>query len=88
MMTESVAFLEGMASIHLVKYSVAVRIHLCCAEEAGCISPVKSRPHYKKGPSTIMGCKGKGRSFLLPSKIWHLWQAIIILCMSLKSVGQ
>jgi len=28
-MTESLAFLEGIASIHLVKKSVAVRIHLC-----------------------------------------------------------
>ena len=26
---ESLAFLQGMASIHLVKQSVAVKIHLC-----------------------------------------------------------
>ena len=88
MMTEYVAFLVGMASIHLVKQSMAVKIHLCCAEEAGCISPMKSMPHCIKGPSTVMGCKGRGRSFLLPSKIQHLWQTIIILWMSSKIAGQ
>jgi hypothetical protein len=44
------ALLVGMASIHLVKKSVAVRIHLCCPLEAGWISPIKSSPHCWKGP--------------------------------------
>ena len=43
--TLSVAFLVGMASTHLVKKSVAIIIHLCYPEDAGFISPMKSKPH-------------------------------------------
>ena len=71
MITVSVACLVGTASTHLVKKSVVVSIHLCCPEETGLISPIKSSPHCWNGASTEIGASGRGFSFLFPSNIWN-----------------
>jgi len=34
---------------------MAVNIHLCCAEDDGWISPIKSRPHCWKGAEIKIG---------------------------------
>ena len=66
MITLSVAFLVGMDSTHLVKKSVAVKIHLCCPEEEAFISPMKSKPHCLKRAFTAIGIKGNDNNFCLP----------------------
>lgn len=77
MITLSVAYLEGMASIHL-----------SWPEEGGCISTMKSRPHCWNGFLVERGFRGKGNSFLLPSKIWHLWQEVTNFFTSANKFGQ
>jgi hypothetical protein len=63
MITLSVAFMVGTFSIHLVKYSVEVRNHLCCPLEGGFISPLNSNPHCLKGPLEVMGFRGSESNF-------------------------
>ena len=41
-----VVFLREIASIHLVKYSVAVMIKLCPVEDVGMMGPMMSSPHH------------------------------------------
>jgi hypothetical protein len=81
------ALLVGIASIHLVKKYVAVRIHLCCPLEAGWIYPMKSRPHCWKGPETTTCFKGRDLSCCLPENLWHLMQALTFLQTSVNKVG-
>jgi hypothetical protein len=69
MMTASVDFFMGIASIYFVKYYVAVSIHLCYMEDGGFISPMKYRPHCMKGSSTEIDFSSRGCSFPLLSKI-------------------
>ena len=40
---------RGMASNHLVKYSIVVMMNLWLLEEGGEIAPTRSNAHYKKG---------------------------------------
>jgi hypothetical protein len=82
------ALLVGIASIHLVKKSVAVRIHLCFPLEVGWISPIKSRPHCWKGLETTIGFKGRDLSYCFPENIWHLMQALTFLHTLVNKVGQ
>ena len=63
MITLSMAFLVGIAT-HLVKKSVAVKIHLFFPEEDGFISPMKSKPHYLKGELTAIDFKGNATTFV------------------------
>jgi hypothetical protein len=81
------ALLVGIALIHLVKKYVVVRIHLCCPLEAGWISPIKSRPHYWKGPETTIGFKGRDLSYSFPENLWHGMQALTSLQTSVNKVG-
>ena len=64
MITLSVAFLMGIASTHLVKKSVAVKIHLCFPEEDGFISPMKYKPHCLKGALIAIDFKGNATTFV------------------------
>jgi hypothetical protein len=82
------ALLVGIASIHLVKKSVAVRIHLCCPLEARWIYPMKSRPHYWKGPETTTGLKGRDLIYFFCENLWHLMQDLTFLQTSVNKVGQ
>lgn len=50
-----VTFVRGTASIHLVKYSVAVRMNLGPLEDEGFIFPTKSRPHSENGHDPLIG---------------------------------
>jgi hypothetical protein len=62
------ACLSGKAPIHLVKYYVVARIKLCPTEDGGLIIQMKSNPHFEKGKSSRIGCKGIEEKFYLPAK--------------------
>jgi hypothetical protein len=44
-----VMYVNGITSIHLVKYFVAMMVNLCALDEAGFIFPTNSSPQYEKG---------------------------------------
>lgn len=84
----SVAFFRSMASVHLVKYYVAVRIQLCPVLEAALIIAMKLRPHCTKGSSSTIRLRGIVEFFLVPTKNWNSLQAFTKEYESLNSVGQ
>ena len=57
--TWEVVFLVGLASTHLVKYSILVMMYECPAKEEGLIGPIKSIPHCWKGLSITTGLNEK-----------------------------
>jgi hypothetical protein len=70
----SCACLSGTTSVHLVKYSMAVKIKTCPVEDGGLIGPIKSRPHLEKGKLGRTGCKGMAKRCSFPMNFWHLLQ--------------
>ena len=54
--TAPVAFLKGMASTHLVKYSVATKIQIY-PTLAGLMGPMRSSPQVWNGHGVVMFCK-------------------------------
>lgn len=50
-----VVYVKGIASTHLVKYSMAVKINLCPLEEVGLILPTRSNPHCENDHGDVMG---------------------------------
>lgn len=50
------AVINGTTSIHLVKYFVAVIIHLWPLEDGGLIAPIRLSPHRLNGKVVIKGC--------------------------------
>jgi hypothetical protein len=53
---------------------VAVKIKTCPAEDGGLIGPINSKPHFEKGNSGRIGCKGMAERCYFPTNFWHLSQ--------------
>ena len=51
-----VAFHKEIASAHLVKFSVVVRIHIR-PWDGGVMGPIRSNAHVWKGQGALTGCK-------------------------------
>ena len=68
-MAPSVALRSGMVSTHLVKYSVATRIHMYQLE-GGLIGPTKSSPKVWKGHRVTMLCKHCGWVWIKLAYTW------------------
>lgn len=47
--------MNGISSIHVVKYFVAMIMNLCPLDEVGDILPTRSNPHCEKGHGVVIG---------------------------------
>jgi len=51
----SVIDISGSTSTHLVKYSIIVIMKLYPPKDGGTYLPMRSKPHYAKGHTDLMG---------------------------------
>ena len=86
-MAPSVALRSGMASTHLVKYSVGTRIDMY-ALEGGLIGPTKSSPQVWKGHRVTMLCKLYGWVRIKLACTWQSWHFFTNSATTLLIVGE